>query len=170
MDISSEDLDVSRVVQAALDGDASCRTAIAHAGEHIGVALAGLVNLVNPSLVLLDGGVVRAGELLLEPIRRACGSAEPCRCASRYSRIATGALSDNAIALGGVVTVIDAAFGPSSPAPLPPRSASLLETSALCGSDAHRAARDLAVGLHERAIRVTPALNLAFEGHFHLSP
>ncbi len=169
VDISSEDLDVSRVVQAALDGDASCRTAIAHAGEHIGVALAGLVNLVNPSLVLLDGGVVRASELLLEPIRRAV-AARSLAAASRYSRIATGALSDNAIALGGVVTVIDAAFGPSSPAPLPPRSASLLETSALVDQRPHRAARDLAVGLHERAIRVTPALNLAFDGHFHLSP
>jgi predicted NBD/HSP70 family sugar kinase len=165
----ADELDIARVVQAALDGDGACRTAIAHAGEHIGVALAGLVNLVNPSLVLLDGGVVRAGELLLGPIRRAV-AARSLAAASRYSRIATGALSDNAIALGGVVTVIDAAFGPSSPASLPPRSGPLPDTSAADSGRSDKAAEGMAIGLRSLAAGASPARNLASEGYLHLSP
>jgi predicted NBD/HSP70 family sugar kinase len=104
--------DIADVVQAALQGDAASRAAIERAGEHIGVALASLVNLTNPSLILVDGGVARAGELLLDPIRRAV-AARSLAIASHHARILVGALHDNAIAYGGVATIIDAAFGPS---------------------------------------------------------
>lgn len=103
-------VDISDVVQAAQEDDAASRAAIARAGELIGIALAGLVNLVNPSLILLDGGVARAGGLLIEPIRRAI-SARSLAAASSVVRIEQGALGDNAIALGAVATVLDAAFG-----------------------------------------------------------
>jgi glucokinase-like ROK family protein len=109
--------DIADVVQAALLGDAACRAAIQRAGEHIGVALANLVNLANPSLILVDGAVARAGDLLLDPIRRAVAS-RSLAVASRHTRIAVGELGDNAIALGGVATVLDAAFTlRASPAP-----------------------------------------------------
>lgn len=101
--------DVADVVCAALAGDAASRAAIQRAGEHVGVALAGLVNLTNPSLILVDGGVARAGELLLEPIRRAV-AARSLAIASQHARIVVGELHDNAIALGAVATVTDAAF------------------------------------------------------------
>ncbi len=105
--------DIADVVQAALDGDRASLAAIERAGEHIGVALASLVNLINPSLILVDGAVARAGELLLGPIRRAVAS-RSLAIASRQTRIAVGELGDNAIALGGVATVLDAAFAPSA--------------------------------------------------------
>src|SRR6185437_13928337 len=59
--------DIADVITAAQEGDLACRAAIERAGEHIGAAIASLINLVNPSLILFDGGVTRAGELLLEP-------------------------------------------------------------------------------------------------------
>jgi glucokinase-like ROK family protein len=104
--------DIADVVQAALQGDPASRAAIAHAGEHVGVALASLVNLTNPSLILVDGGVARAGELFLDPIRRAV-AARSLAIASHHAHILVGELRDNAIAFGGVATVADAAFGPS---------------------------------------------------------
>jgi predicted NBD/HSP70 family sugar kinase len=102
--------DIADVVQTALDGDLDSRAAIERAGEHIGVALADLINVVNPSIILLDGGVARAGELLLAPIRRAIA----CRsltAAAEHTRLRLGELGDNAIALGAVATVIGMAFG-----------------------------------------------------------
>src|SRR6185437_5902236 len=59
----AETLDVADVVRASLAGDPAARSAIERAGYHIGIALAGLVNIFNPSLILLDGSVARSGEL-----------------------------------------------------------------------------------------------------------
>jgi glucokinase-like ROK family protein len=110
------EMDVAEVVSAALAGDAACRAAVRRAGEDIGVALAGLVNLVNPSLILIAGGVSHAGELLLGPIRQAI-TTRSLPAASSHTEVRVAELGDNAIALGAVATVIDAAFsGPSSAA------------------------------------------------------
>jgi glucokinase-like ROK family protein len=103
------DLDVADVVRAALEGDCACREAIQRAGEHIGVVLAGLLNVINPSLILLDGAVARAGDILLDPIRRTVG-ARSFSVASAHTQIRSGSLGADAIALGGVALVIDAAF------------------------------------------------------------
>jgi predicted NBD/HSP70 family sugar kinase len=113
------DVDVADVVRAALAGDAASREAIARAGEQIGVALAGLVNLVNPSLILLDGGVARAGELLIAPVRAAI-AARSLAAASASARIEPAALGESAIALGAVALVLDAAFAPTVTALVPP--------------------------------------------------
>ncbi len=107
------DPDIADVVQAALAGDPACRLAIERAGEHIGVALAILVNLISPSVILVDGAVTRAADLLLEPIRRAV-STRSLAITARHTRVADGELGDNAIAMGGVATVLDAVFAPSA--------------------------------------------------------
>lgn len=102
-------VDISDVVRAAQAGDAASRAAIERAGERLGIALAGVVNLVNPSLILLDGGVARAGELLIDPIRRAI-AARSLAAASDGLRIEQAALGAHAIAMGGIAAVLDAAF------------------------------------------------------------
>ncbi len=114
-DARSEDtaIDIADVIKAASNGDRAACTAIQRAGNHIGVALAGLVNLVNPSLILIDGSVARAGELLLEPIRRVI-AARSLKAASASTSIMLSALGDNAIALGAVASVIDATFSSTS--------------------------------------------------------
>lgn len=123
-DAASADVDVADIVRAALAGDMASREAIARAGERIGVALAGLVNLVNPSLILLDGGVARAGELLIAPVRAAI-AARSLAAASASARIEPAELGESAIALGAVALVLDAAFAPAV-APPPPRRAAIV--------------------------------------------
>ncbi|HVU69774.1 MAG TPA: ROK family transcriptional regulator, partial [Ktedonobacteraceae bacterium] len=54
--------DIMDVVEAAHRGDAACIAALERAGERIALALAGLINLVNPASIILDGGVARAGD------------------------------------------------------------------------------------------------------------
>ncbi len=103
---------VAQVVQAAFEGDPACRAAIEQAGEYVGIALASLVNFFNPSLIVLDGNTMRAGEMLLEPIRRTVAARSlPAPLAN--TQIVPGILGGNAIALGGVATVIDLAFSPN---------------------------------------------------------
>lgn len=52
-------------------GDTACVRIVADAGTHIGVAVGALVNVVNPQRVIVGGELGQAGEVLLEPMRRA---------------------------------------------------------------------------------------------------
>jgi glucokinase-like ROK family protein len=105
-----KELDISEVIHAAQHGDPASRAALEHAGERIGVALAGLINLFNPACIIVGGGVARAGELLLDPLRRAA-STRSLPAAWQGTRILPGLLDDTAVALGAALLVIDAAFG-----------------------------------------------------------
>jgi predicted NBD/HSP70 family sugar kinase len=60
---------LSRIVELAVAGDLRCRRAISDAGHEIGVAIAGLCNLINPERVIVGGLLSRTGEVLLQPIR-----------------------------------------------------------------------------------------------------
>src|SRR3954449_1019560 len=57
------------VTELAHDGDEAARGAVAALGRHLGVGIVGLVNVFNPEVVVIGGGLVAAGELLLAPAR-----------------------------------------------------------------------------------------------------
>jgi len=65
----SRDLDLARVIELALAGDWRCARAIADAGREIGVAVAGLCNLLNPERVIIGGALSMGDELVLDPLR-----------------------------------------------------------------------------------------------------
>lgn len=61
----------SKDVSTAMEqGDDLARRIIVETGEILGVGIATLVNLLNPQVVVLCGGVSAVGEPLFEPIRR----------------------------------------------------------------------------------------------------
>lgn len=60
---------LARIVELAVAGDVRCQRAIADAGHEIGVAIAGLCNLINPERVVIGGLLSRTGEVLLHPMR-----------------------------------------------------------------------------------------------------
>jgi glucokinase len=57
------------VTELAYDGDEAAIEAVALIGSRLGVAIASFVNTFNPQVVVVGGGVIAAGELLLEPAR-----------------------------------------------------------------------------------------------------
>ncbi len=57
------------VTELAYDGDAAAIEVIELIGTRLGVAIATLVNVFNPQVVVVGGGVMAAGELLLAPAR-----------------------------------------------------------------------------------------------------
>lgn len=58
------------VAIAAADGDALAIELLADAGRALGVAASWLVNLFNPELLIIAGGLADAGEPLMTPLRR----------------------------------------------------------------------------------------------------
>ena len=57
------------VTELAHDGDEAAIDAIELVGTRLGVAIASLVNIFNPEVVVIGGGVIGAGELLLSAAR-----------------------------------------------------------------------------------------------------
>ena len=71
------------IIAKALDGDQGCRRVLADAGRHLGVALAGLVNLLNPEVLVLGGQLSFVGDIIIAPMRQALErSAIPSAAAS----------------------------------------------------------------------------------------
>jgi predicted NBD/HSP70 family sugar kinase len=62
---------IQAAVDGALQGDAVLQGIFAAAGRTLGMAVANLVNVLNPSLVIIGGEGTRAGDLVTEPFRRA---------------------------------------------------------------------------------------------------
>lgn len=62
-------LSVDAIVAAAKSGDRLSERVISEAGTHLGVALANIVNFMNPERIILTGKVPQAaGEILLNPL------------------------------------------------------------------------------------------------------
>jgi glucokinase len=63
------------VTEAAKRGDDLARRVVAQVGRRLGEGIAGLVNVLDPEIVVVGGGAVKAGDLLLEPAREAYAEA-----------------------------------------------------------------------------------------------
>ncbi|MCP4649354.1 MAG: ROK family protein [PVC group bacterium] len=63
-------LTLEMVAAAARKKDAFSMILWQEIGAHVGVVLADVVNLLNPDIIVLGGGVANAGTLILDPIRK----------------------------------------------------------------------------------------------------
>jgi len=99
------DVSVARLLELALSGDRGATTAIAEAGELIGEALATLVTLLNPKLIVVGGDLATTGDVVLAPIRAAIArySVPPAGAAVVVTR---GTLGDRAEVLGAAALVL----------------------------------------------------------------
>lgn len=97
------------VAAAARLGDLVAQQVLTEAGTYLGIAVASLVNLFNPSMVVVGGGVSQVGDLLLEPIRRAVRE-RSLRSAAQAVRITAAVLGRRSSSIGAVVQGIDLAL------------------------------------------------------------
>lgn len=72
-EIGLEAADAEAVFALAAGGDARAKGLVDHMADRLGAALATAINLLDPDVVVIGGGVARAGERLIEPVRRAAG-------------------------------------------------------------------------------------------------
>ena len=109
--LSSSPLDeitAKDVAAAARRGDLVAQQVMEEAGEHLGVAIAGLVNIFNPDIIVVGGGVAQIGDLFLEPIRQAVAQ-RSLPAAADNVRITTAILGKRASSLGAVVQALSLA-------------------------------------------------------------
>lgn len=63
-------VDGRAVTEAALGGDPAAIAVVELAGTRLGAALTSFANIFEPSVIVIGGGVMAAGDLLLDPARR----------------------------------------------------------------------------------------------------
>ena len=92
-------IDAAMIAEAAGRGDDMAREVMHSSATLLGTAVSSLTNLLNPELFVIGGGVIRAGDLVFDPIR-----AEVARRAYKWSasilKIVPARLGDDAGIIG----------------------------------------------------------------------
>ncbi len=57
------------IAMAAQAGDNLSKLVLSEVGTYLGIALASYINILNPEIIVIGGGIANAGDLLLEPAR-----------------------------------------------------------------------------------------------------
>jgi glucokinase-like ROK family protein len=101
-------ISVSDVADAARRGDLAAQEIIKRSGTFIGIAIAGLINLINPNTVIIGGGVAQVGDLLTGPIRQEVRE-RSLRASEHVVRITTAMLGRRSSLIGALVQAINIA-------------------------------------------------------------
>jgi predicted NBD/HSP70 family sugar kinase len=96
---------VTGLIGAARTGHPAAARLVADAGRQLGIAVANLVNLVNPARVILGGRLTDAGHILLGPL------VESLRARALWTsfedvEVTVGELGDDAIAVGAATAIL----------------------------------------------------------------
>jgi predicted NBD/HSP70 family sugar kinase len=97
-------LTAKKVFDSARRGDPLAKRTVADEARWIALAIAAVVSVVDPELVILGGGIGANGDLLLEPIERELATVSPFR-----PRIEVSALREDAPLNGAVWMALQAA-------------------------------------------------------------
>lgn len=107
--LAGRDFGITILEDAALAGDALALQVVREAAERLGRAVAGLLNLMNPEVVIIGGGLARLGDLLLEPLRATVAN-RTLASSMAGARIVTSQLGARAIAVGAATLLLQRAL------------------------------------------------------------
>jgi glucokinase len=96
-------IDAQVVYQAANDGDEFAREVVRDTARFLGATVANVVNMLNPDVVVICGGVTLAGDQLFAPLREEVRR-RAFKPAAAACRIVPGALPGTAGVYGAVAT------------------------------------------------------------------
>jgi glucokinase-like ROK family protein len=100
---------VHDVAEAARRGDLAAQEILNRSGTFIGIAIAGLINIINPSVVIIGGGVAEVGDLLTTPIRKMVRE-RSLHVSEHAVRITTAMLGRRSTLIGTIVQAINVAI------------------------------------------------------------
>lgn len=112
-DMVGGDLDrvtAETVYEAIVAGDAYATEVMRETAKFLGTGVANLINLLNPEMIVVSGGVTRAGDHLFEPLRSEVRR-RAFREAAESCRIVSSELGDMAGVIGAAATFRIVRFG-----------------------------------------------------------
>ena len=100
---------VAHIFDGARTGDAVCISIVRDTSRYLGMAIANLVTLLDPSMVVIGGLPAAGGDLMLEPIRTECAR-RVCPTAVAQVQVVLSPLGEDALAAGAAA----ASAGPTA--------------------------------------------------------
>lgn len=97
-----EPVSARTIAAAAREGDALSIEAFDQAGKFLGRAIADLLHLFNPTIVILGGSVIKAGELIMAPARRALNASVISPMYLEDFTLTTAKLGDQVVLVGAL--------------------------------------------------------------------
>lgn len=101
---SLEEVTAETVAKAASKGDSLALEIMKEAAGNLGIGVANLVQIFNPQLVIIGGGVSKAGKMLLGPVQEAVRERTMPSLREGLT-IVTSALGDDASLMGAAASV-----------------------------------------------------------------
>jgi glucokinase len=99
------------LVTAIHEGDGAVEDIVRHSAKYLGVAMASIVNLLAPDVIVLGGGMVEAmPQLYLEHVRKAVRE-QAMKSLARGIRIVAARLGDDAGVMGAAALAAEAVHG-----------------------------------------------------------
>lgn len=93
------------VFETAKKGDDLCKKIVADTAKYLGIGISNIVNILNPQMVVLSGGMAKAGNQLFEPVRKYV-KGHAFTAAVEGVKIVPTKLGPNAGAIGAVAFVL----------------------------------------------------------------
>ena len=98
------------IAEEAKKGDAIALEVFEETGYYLGLCVTNLIDLLNPEMVVIGGGIAQAGDIILDPIRRTV-TATAIRSLAKSCRIVPAELGDNAGIFGGAAIILQTLAG-----------------------------------------------------------
>ncbi len=105
------DITAKTVSEAARGGDPVALELVSRAGSYLGVGMVNLINIFNPEMIIVGGGMSRMGDMLLDPAREVVRE-RAFRLPADAVRIVISELGDDAGVLGAAAFVRDQCNAP----------------------------------------------------------
>ena len=67
---NTKNITAKLIFEAASQGDRFAKKMFKDTGTYLGIAVANLLNIINPEVIVFSGGVIAAGDMLFDPIRK----------------------------------------------------------------------------------------------------
>lgn len=98
-----DEITAATVYEAIVAGDIYAKEVMRETAKFLGTGIANLINVLNPAMVVISGGVTRAGDHLFEPLRAEVRK-RAFRVAADACRIVPSELGDMAGVVGAAAT------------------------------------------------------------------
>ena len=103
------EITAATVAMAAKEGDKIAKRIMEETGEYLGTGIANIVNLFNPRVVIMGGGVSQAGNLIFEPIKRTIKE-RAFFVPAEVVKVLPPALGKDSTVIGAATLVLDELF------------------------------------------------------------
>lgn len=100
-----EDITCELIFKTAEKGDSLAKWIVEETARYLGIGIASIVNIINPEMVILSGGMIAAGDTLFKPVRK-YAQENALAAAIKEVKIVPAALGGNAGAIGAAATVL----------------------------------------------------------------